>query len=259
MPRVAGGWTALRRQVVAVGGQTEDAVGLVGGSRQHVVGGDEHPPLWLHVVHVDAQPVEPRTRNRCDFCDRTGRRIRPRTVRERRVHVDAAQRVAAAAVDVHRVQPDFLRQHLLDADYRFAQHRLGESGRQLEAARWQRDRAPAGRGDRVSRLDDRFNLLMRAVELYGLLVALSVEPVEEDARTPPQRRPAALERRPDEAAARTEVKPADLRLELLTDAAGDRQILAHPEVVLDVQAGLHRRDADERIADVAGERGWQPG
>jgi hypothetical protein len=125
---------------------------------------------------------------------------------------------------------------------RFAQLRLRERGRQLDAARWQRDRAPAGRGDGISRLDDRFNLLMRAVELHGLLVALGVEPVEEDARTAAQRRPAALERRPGKAAARTEVKPADLRLVLLTDAAGNRQILAHADVVLDVQAGLHGRE-----------------
>jgi hypothetical protein len=58
MARVARGRTVLGRQVVAVGGETEDAVGLVGGSRQHVVGGDEHPALRLHVVQVDAQPVE---------------------------------------------------------------------------------------------------------------------------------------------------------------------------------------------------------
>src|SRR5580765_7189296 len=100
---------------------------------------------------------------------------------------------------------------------------------------------------------------MRAVELHGLLVALGVEPVEEDARAAPQRRPAALERRPGEAAAWTEVGPADLRLVLLTDAAGDRQILAHPDVVLDVQASLHGRDVDERVADVARESRRQPG
>jgi hypothetical protein len=100
---------------------------------------------------------------------------------------------------------------------------------------------------------------MCPVELHGLLVALGIEPVEEDARTAPQRRPAALEWRPGEAAARTEVKPADLRLVFLTDAAGDRQILARAEVVLDVEAGLQGRDADERVADVAGERRRQPG
>src|SRR6266516_3792984 len=116
----------------------------------------------------------------------------------------------APAMDVHRVQSDLLRQRLLDADDGFAQHRLGEIGRELHPARGQGDRAPAGRSDRIPRLDDRFNLLMRAIELDGLLVALCIEPVEEDASATAQRRLAALEGRPRKPAARPNMDAADL-------------------------------------------------
>ena len=47
---------ALRREVVAVGRQAEEAVGLVDAIAEGVVRGEEDSPLRLHVVQVDAEP-----------------------------------------------------------------------------------------------------------------------------------------------------------------------------------------------------------
>jgi hypothetical protein len=60
---------------------------------------------------------------------------------------------------------------------------------------------------KVSGLHDGFDLLVRAVELYALFVRLGVEPVVEHAAAAPNRRLAALERRPREAAGGARLTP----------------------------------------------------
>src|SRR5262249_29194147 len=100
---------------------------------------------------------------------------------------------------------------------------------------------------------------MRAVELHALFVGLRVEPVEEDARAGAHARRAARERRPRDAAARREVQAADMRLELLPDAAADGEILPHPAVVLQIDATLRLRNRDVGMAEVAGVGGGTPG
>jgi hypothetical protein len=95
---------------------------------------------------------------------------------------------------------------------------------------------------------------VRAVELHRLLVSLRVEPIEEDARAAAHSGLAALERRPDDAASRRDVEPADVRLDFLTNTAAEGQILAHAEIVLQVHASLHLRNVDGRVADIPRER-----
>src|SRR5205814_4640316 len=137
-----------------------------------------------------------------------------------------------------RVHTNLARQRLLDADHRLDQARLRKGIRQLNASGRQRERASATRRVRIPGLHDRFDLLMRAVELHGLLVALRVEPVEENARAAAHRRLAALERRPRKTAARAKLQAADVRLILLTQAAADRQILSRAIVILNVETRL---------------------
>src|SRR6185503_7281081 len=80
------------------------------------------------------------------------------------------------------------------------------------------------------------------------------EPVEEDAAAGAHGRIAALERRPGDAAARREVQAADVRLEFLPDAGAGGQVLAHADVVLDVERQLGLRGGQRWIAKVARER-----
>ena len=151
----------------------------------------------------------------------------------------------------HRVQPDRSGQLLLDREAGLFQHRLIEIARQLHAAIRQHQRAAAEQWIRIAGLHDRLNLLVRAVQLHGLSVGRQVEPVEEHARAAAHRRLAALERRPHDAAARTESRPAQPRLVFLAHAAAERQRLCRAVVVLHVDAGLHLRRADQWIADVS--------
>ena len=72
-------------------------------------------------------------------------------------------------------------QHALDTEHRLAKFRLQPGERELHASRRQTQRASPGEGVGVAWLQDRRDLLVRAVELHRLLVGLRVEPVEEDA------------------------------------------------------------------------------
>ena len=75
---------------------------------------------------------------------------------------------------------------------------------------------------------------------------------------PPPRidRLAALERRPGRAEARPEaVVVGDVRLHFVPDAGTERQRLAHADVVLQIEARLHVRVDDRRIADPLREEG----
>src|SRR5262245_12164175 len=150
-------------------------------------------------------------------------------------------------MDVHRHQAHIPRQLPFNADNRFAQLGLREVRRQLNAARWKDDRETAERRIWIARLRDRLDSLMRAVELHRLLVGLRVEPVEEQTTARANRRLAALERRPHDAAPWREVETADLRLIFLTEPSADRQVLARAKVVLPVDAGLHQTQRHDRI------------
>src|ERR1051325_929346 len=96
---------------------------------------------------------------------------------------------------------------------------------------------------------------MRAVELNGVLITLRVEPVEEDACAHAHAGRAAGERGPHPSSSRSDVPAANDRLMFLPDANAERQVLAHANVVLRVDAGLTDLDRDTRIADVSRERG----
>src|SRR5437867_6790585 len=128
--------------------------------------------------------------------------------------------------DVHRLQADVARQLLFDGGDRLPQLRLRQVHGYLHASGWQNDRTASKRWVGIAGLNDRLDPLMCAVELNYLLVRLRVEPIEEQAAAAADRRLAALERRPHDAAARRDVEAADVRLHLLPHAAADRQILA---------------------------------
>src|SRR5262249_51236446 len=84
----------------------------------------------------------------------------------------------------------------------------------------------------------RLDLLVRAVQLDGLLISQRVEPVEEDAAARANGRLPAPERRPRHPAARAQVDAADVRLEFGAHAGAQRQLLARAVVVLDVDAHI---------------------
>ena len=251
--RIAERRPALGGEVDVVGRQAERAVGLVERPRERVVRGDEHALLRHGDVEVHAERVESRSRNRSDFGDRSVGGDGADAV-HRRVDIHAAEKMRPGAVNQHRVHADVCGNRLLDADHGLAQLRLVEDRCELDAPRRQHDRPAAGRGIGIAGLHDRFNLLMRAVELHGLFVRLRVQPVEEDPRPRAHRRLAAPERRPGDTAARPQLHPADVRLHFLPQARADRQLLPHTDVVLHIEPELGLRDRDARIANVARER-----
>ena len=244
---------ALGREIAAVGGQREGSVGVVDRAGQRIVHADEDATIGPAVIEIQEERVERRFRDRCDVRDRARCRIRSRAVGSGRVQVDAAQLSRAAAPYEHSHEAHSACQLPLHRDVRLCEPRLGERRRELHTSRGEHDGRTTGQRIRVAGMHDRLDLLMAAVELHRLLVALRIEPVEEDAAASTNGRLAVLEWRPGDSSARPEVDAADVLLTLLADATAERQRRAHAIVVLKIDGGLHLRRRDPRIADVARE------
>ena len=95
--------------------------------------------------------------------------------------------------------------------------------------------------------------LVKAVDALRLVVDAGRQPIVEHADAAADRRLTAGKRCPRDAETRSDVGvAADVRLELIANPRGERQILPEPDIVLNVQSRLDVAISDRRIAHAAG-------